>query len=56
MQHRNFLSKPRQQDFATLEEALAEADIWRLKVKVGTDEEMQTEWNAHLGRKAAAEA
>ena len=56
VQHRNFLSKPRQQDFGTLEEALAEAEVWRQKVKVGEDAEMREEWDAYLERKAAAEA
>ena len=56
IQHRNFLSKPRQQDYATLEEALAEAEVWRRDVKVGEDAEMREEWNAYLERQAAAEA
>ena len=56
IQHRNFLSKPRQQDFGTLEEALAEAEVWRQKVNVGEDAEMREEWDAYLERQAAAEA
>lgn len=54
-ENRNFLSKPKQQDFETLEEALAEAEVWRKKVKVGTDPEMQKEWAAHLKRREEKE-
>ena len=39
-QNRN-LSKPRQQDHATLEEALKEANMWRQNVKVEDDEKIR---------------
>ena len=54
-ENRNFLAKPKQQEFETLEEALAEAEVWRQKVKVGTDPEMQKEWAAHLKRQEEKE-
>ena len=36
---RNFLSKPKQEDFQTLEESLREAEVWKKDVRVGDDPE-----------------
>lgn len=52
VKHRDYLSKPKQKDFDTLEAALTEADTWQRDVRVGEDPEMRAAWDDHLARRA----